>query len=483
MADLALVAVEPTVNGFAEGISTAAKRGSGTLAVLPDDGLASEILYLFPRFERATAEQADIVCFTHRQRAPLEQALHTQLNRRSGTVVIPRVKGHGLDRPLMLISIPKAGTHLLYRFAEELGFKPGVICPENPRSGHWYCVEYSNSHTVPHDFFVDSVRRAAFGNRAHPFPFTPALFIVRHPWDILVSEARYYPKPGNAAFSGFYDGLDFDACIQRLLEDDSLLGRFEERILAFEPWLVFKNVVPLAFEDLVGDSGGGEARRQERLIWSIQLKLGIPGAPQQIGGRLFDTASPTFREGRIGGHRTSLPAALKERLDSTGADVLRAFGYSPGDDAYTAHSDEWRLRPLRYQERRFEATPILEAADYLGHNLVRYLDRFYAVPIALGRLDLAKDAQRLSEFVSADSLTGLQAALLGRSAIYQINQELSAEFAGHDDVAEIKARRRAVEKSLASLGAAGPLAGGRRRVWDRIRSRLAGTGRSGRARD
>ncbi len=154
-----------------------------------------------------------------------------EVDRTNGTIIIPSVAGHGLDRPLFLISIPKAGTHLLYRFAEQLGFKPGVVCPERPTPGYWYCLEYSNSHTVPRDFFVDTVRRAPFGNRAHPFASSPALFIVRHPWDILVSEANYYVKDGNAAFSDFYKGLSFVERVQRLLEDDRLLGRFRDRIL------------------------------------------------------------------------------------------------------------------------------------------------------------------------------------------------------------------------------------------------------------
>ena len=57
-----------------------------------------------------------------------------------------------------------------------------------------------------------------------------------------------------------------------------MLGRFCDRVLAFEPWLHFNNVIPLAFEDLVGELGGGQADRQQRLIWSIQVKLGVPGS-------------------------------------------------------------------------------------------------------------------------------------------------------------------------------------------------------------
>ena len=415
MSKLALVAVEPKPETFVGAIQDAAKSGAATLAVLPEGDLARVIFGGVRHLKPAPPRQADILCLTHGEREPLEQVLRDVLDRTNGTVIIPRLAGHGLSRPLFLISIPKAGTHLLYRLAEELGFKPGVICPEIPTPGHWYCLEYSNSHTVPRDFFVDSVRRAPFGNRMHPFPFTPALFIVRHPWDILVSEANYYAKPGNTVFSGFYEGLDFQARTQRLLEDGAMLGRFCDRVLAFEPWLHFNNVVPLAFEDIVGEFGGGQVDRQQRLIWSIQVKLGVPGAPRDIGARLFDRTSPTFNEGRIGGHRAALPAHIREHLNSTNKDVLQAFGYQSGDDPYTAYAETWRARALRCQENKHDATPVAEEINYWGHNLIRYRGRFYAVPTATGPMDLASDEKRLAEFLNADSLAGLREIVMNET--------------------------------------------------------------------
>jgi hypothetical protein len=411
MTALALVAVERTRDGFVEAIRSAAERGASNLAVLPQDDLAKDIFDQVRDIPRTTAEQSGILCLTHQQREPLEHALQTQFDRNDGIVIIPRTAGHGLDRSLFLISIPKAGTHLMYQLAEQLGFRPGVICPEIPAPGYWYCLEYSNSHTVPRDFFVDSVRRAPFGNRMHPFPCTAALFAVRHPWDILVSEANYYPKRGKAVFSGFYEGLDFDAGIDRLLGDGALLGRFCDRVMAFEPWLHFENVIPIAFEDLVGELGGGDPKRQERLIWSIQVKLGVPGAPHDFAAKLFDPTSATFNKGVIGSHRNALSPGLKDHLDGIHENVLRAFGYRSGDSPYNTSSEGWRVRPLRYLDQRTAAPPVLHQANYLGHNLVQYLDRFYAVPVHFGPLDLSKNEQLLDSFSTANSLAELRATV------------------------------------------------------------------------
>jgi len=437
MTELVLVNVEPTAAAFVQAIKNAATSGAGKLAVLPEDDFAQEILRHSAGFERTAPEQADILCLTYRERAPLEQALYGQLDRSNGTVIIPRVAGHGLARALFLISIPKAGTHLLYCLAEALGFKTGVVCPDIPTPGYWYCLEYSNSHTVPRDFFVDSVRRAPFGNRMHPFPYTPALFIVRHPWDILVSEANYYAKPGNTVFSDFYAGLDFDARTKRLLEDGLMLGRFCNRVLAFEPWLHFGNVVPLAFEDLVGELGGGTLERQQRLIWSIQLKLGVPGNSRDIGAHLFDKSSPTFNEGRIGSHRTLMPAELKECLSSSNADVLQAFGYQSADNPYTAYAENWRTRPIRYAANNLNATPVAVEMNYWGHNLVRYRSRFYAVPIALGPFDLASDEQRSAGLLNADNLSALRDAVISRS----LTGELTTRLKSLEQTLEERTRR------------------------------------------
>jgi hypothetical protein len=294
--ELALSVVERTPFAFTRAVSAAIDLGAQRLSIVPDDDFAAAILKALPKLELADPADADVLCLTHDDPTMLADALHNQIARQAGMVIIPKLPEQGLDRAIFLISIPKAGTHLLYRLAEALGFKPGIVCPDKPTPGHWYCVEFSNTHTRPSDFFVDSVRRAPLGNRAHPFMRSPALFIVRHPWDILVSEAQYNGIPGNTAFAAFYSGLDFPRRVERLLKDDRLLGRFRDRVLAFAPWLAFPNVIPLAFEDLVGSRGGGDDTAQKYLVWSIQIKLGISGVPREIASGLFDPTSPTFRE-------------------------------------------------------------------------------------------------------------------------------------------------------------------------------------------
>lgn len=312
--------------------------------------------------------------------AALSQLLLRLIDLKEGIVIAPRTR-HAYDaRPLFLISIPKAGTHLLYTLAQAFGYVAGIMCPEWPRSRHWYCVEHSNSHTRATDFFIDTVRRSAFGNRHHPFATSPALFIYRNPLDILVSEANYYHRDGNAIFGGYLRNRSFEERVLALIDDPWLFGSFRDRMAGFVPWLEFSNVIPVSFEELVGARGGGDDAIQRRLIWSLQLKLHVPGSPDAFAAQVFDTESATFNAGQIGAHREKLGGAAMTKFLGLPQDFMRAFGYAPGDGGSTrfpSRAEEFIRRPLAAGEETFRDTPILIDADFHGRNIVRYRGRFY----------------------------------------------------------------------------------------------------------
>ena len=105
---------------------------------------------------------------------------------------------------------------------------------------------------------------------------------IEIPWISSRRKRRYYHRDGKAAFAGYFSGLGPEERLLRLIDDPWLLGTARDRIGAFLPWLGLPNVVPVSFEELVGPRGGGDAEQQSRVIWSIQLKLHVPGAPDSI---------------------------------------------------------------------------------------------------------------------------------------------------------------------------------------------------------
>lgn len=349
-------------------------------------------------FEASANEAYDAIFLFHQNPAELSASLLDYLDLKNGHLVAPITEHYFKSRPLFLISIPKSGTHLLYELAEAFGYHAGVVCPDTPQGGHWYCIEYSNSHTVAKDFFIDTVRRSPFGNRHHCFPRCPALFIYRNPMDIVVSEANYYHREGATAFAGYLANKNFEERLLRLIDDPWLLGSIRDRIANFAPWLDFPNVVPVSFEELIGPSGGGNLDVQSRLIWSLQLKLHVPGKPKDFGNRVFNRESATFHAGRIGAHTTALKGASLEKFNALPQDFMEAFGYPAAPSAehsnssnfLAARTEEFRKRPLAVSSALFDHTPITVIANYLQHNIVLYKGRYIAIPQSAGKVNVAE---------------------------------------------------------------------------------------------
>lgn len=385
-------------------------RLSGDVSVTVLSALPTELLS-----DTASPDAGAAFVLAPEKDSQLSDLLLKFLDWRGGWLIAPKTDRFFANNSLFLISIPKAGTHLLYELARQMGYRDGVELRGLSEPAHWYCVEYSNSHTAAADFFIDSVRRNPFGNRAHPFPRTPTLFIYRNPLDILVSEANYYHNEGKTAFSGYLSQLSFEQRVERLIADPWLLGSIRDRVGKFLAWLDFPNVIPVSYEELVGTRGGGDDKIRVRLIWALQLKLHVPGQPAHIADALFDQDSPTFHKGAIGGYREALSDRAFVEFFKLDQDFMSRLGYV-GCDRKEApfppgRAEEFRRRPLRLSAVDHSDTPVAVGVC-LGCNLVSYRRRFYAIPQHLGELNLTTvELVRLDSFVSAPDLDELQALL------------------------------------------------------------------------
>jgi hypothetical protein len=343
-------------------------------------------------------------------------------------LVIPQLPGRGLDRSLFLISIPKAGTHLLSELVQTLGFYAGQEFSWLPRKGAWHYLEFSNAHTKAPDFFADSVRRQPLGNRFHPFAYSAALFMYRHPYDILLSEANYNHTPGSTLFSGYLDQLNLEERLARLAADTLLLGTLRDRILPFVPWLDFSNVIPLSFEELIGERGGGDAALQRRAVWSVMLKLHLAGNVGEICARIFNPHSVTFHKGQIGKHKEHFTANLWDMLHAQAHDYLDMLGYAhtPSASPYSARIGEFCRRPLRVKKNRNFDVPILLESGYLGWNIVLFRENFYAVRLGYQvnwqtvEADVKTDAHAL---LASDGFEKLKAQVTGLMFVKRMRSE------------------------------------------------------------
>ncbi|MAF94744.1 MAG: hypothetical protein CMM60_03180 [Rhodospirillaceae bacterium] len=390
----------PTVNKIAAELATGliAFNVSGDVAVPPGVGMKED-------------GDPEVVLLLEENPDKLATALLSYVNQPDIRIIAPLTDLYWRNRPLFVISIPKSGTHLVFRLAEALGFGEGGICPDNPIAGHWYYVEHSNAHTPATKFFNDTVLRAPFGNRAHPFMRSPALFSYRNPLDVVVSEANYYHKDGKTPFAGYLDALSFDQRLSRLVDDTWLLGSIRDRVGMFAPWLDFPNVIPVSFEEMVGSAGGSTKQAQLKLVWSIMLKLQVPGSPEEIAGKISDRASPTFREGKAGTYAESFTADAQAKFEALPQDFMEDYGYGSfqNNPVLSTRTQEFLGRPLKLSKAEDYKTPFIAEAMYLGHNLVAYGGHFYGIDTALGPFDITKKTQdEMKDIPKAEDLVTLK---------------------------------------------------------------------------
>lgn len=328
----------------------------------------------------------DLLCDPDEER--LTGQLMTYLDRPDADVVAPITDRFWNRRSLFLVSIPKAGTHLLTELVRAFGYREGGECPATePVPGAWHFLEFTNSHTAAPDFFIDSVRRAAHGNRLHPFPFHPTLFIYRNPLDIVVSEASYFHEDGATPFAGYLSHLTDEERLVRLVDDKWLLGSIRDRVGKFAAWLELGSVIPVSYEELVGSPGQGSDAAQQDLIWSLMLRLQVPGIPGDFAAQVYNPNSPTFRTGQIGSHRQRFSPAAWEKFRALPQDFMDVFGYAsaPAEGPWLpCRSAEFRGRRPIYSRADTGERAFIVRRNFLGHHIYRHRSRFFALPIGGG---------------------------------------------------------------------------------------------------
>lgn len=434
---LELAFVERDPRAFRSEMLSRRAKGTRRFVLFPTGGLAEEvarasrpdgidvsvrtsledILAHQQRMATAGSHEESCIVLLHDNASALSQALFGLIDLPGGSVIAPITDHYWQRRPLFLISIPKSGTHLVYELASAFGYVLGGNCSDDPRGGVAYFINSMNPHT-PTNFldFKDSS-----SNLYHPFMRCPALFSYRNPLDIVVSEANYYHKDGRSAFWSYLSGDDFDGRVRLLINDPFLLGTIRDRIMPFLGWLGVRNVIPVSYEELVGPRGGGNEEPQIRLIWSLQLKLHVPGNPRDYASRIYNDKSATFTSGRLGTHKSALSEGALQDFLSLPQDFMRRLGYL--DDSggagrinlFSNRIDEFRNRPLVLSTAAVDKEPMMMLANFCNYNIVRFRGRYYAIELGAGPVRLDSLSKReLSRLVSDTDMTLLKQQVMLR---------------------------------------------------------------------
>ena len=147
-------------------------------------------------FPARDAAAADLVLVHDGSCSEVSRVLHACMEL-DAAVLAPVTAHHFSQRTVFLISIPKAGTHMLIRLFGLMGL---ARSPDRaPRPGTWSTPVGREYHApcrdlLANDWFDPMGRQLLFRS--------PAVFVYRNPLDIVVSELDWFVRPEHA-FSGY----------------------------------------------------------------------------------------------------------------------------------------------------------------------------------------------------------------------------------------------------------------------------------------
>jgi hypothetical protein len=264
-------------------------------------------------------------------------------------------------RGLFFTSIPKGGKNLIYSFLDELGYARPAI-PREKALWHleapWLAAAQRHcTYALPpvpreqeaglpgafRDFLgaVTALRPREVLH--HHFPHgqelaaglraagVPVVFVARDPRDLLLSMADYIlvqKKPVHLA--GKYEQLDRRSLIVRLWTGDEELISLPNYFAAFAAWRETPGVIPLNFESLVGEAGGGNREEQTGALQKLAVALGSIDGPtfKRACGRTFNRGAGTFFKGRRGRWREETEPEVLAVLQSPSMQALAVkWGY------------------------------------------------------------------------------------------------------------------------------------------------------------
>lgn len=232
-------------------------------------------------------------------------------------IIAPIDRGYVRNKKIFHISIPKSGTHILFKLFQQFGIESNFL------NGH-----YPLPINVEASYMKDE--------RMMQFLDSDGVFLYRDPRDVVLSYYYYIVKGKGRIFPSIYYYLNslpnFEEQLRCLILGNSQypgapFPSIREYFLNFSCWLHYENLVSVRFEDLIGPRGGGDTQAQINAIWNLQLRFRIPGDPTRFAAELFDTDSPTFRKGQIGSYKEEFTKTHHEAFASLDQDFMKIYGY------------------------------------------------------------------------------------------------------------------------------------------------------------
>ena len=270
--------------------------------------------------------------------------VYQQTVRRITWLPVPRV---------IVISMPKAGTHLILRV---LGLLPKMVYSGRHLDEHdlFESQDYTENSHLAIDKLEDMISACRDGQYfSGHFPYHTAiertlgqhevvpLVIIRDPRDVAVSYVNYVSSEPRHYHHRLYTEkyTNFDDRLMATLAGFSADKKYTERglvpmythICSYLPWLNSDLAITFRFEQLVGPSGGGGVEQQRDAISTIAKSVNRRLDEEQleaIRSKAFSTSSRTFHKGQSGGWSCKFNDSHKEFCKRYLDDAIVRLGYA-----------------------------------------------------------------------------------------------------------------------------------------------------------
>ena len=310
-----------------------------------------------------------------------------------GTLLAPKTANHISNKELYLISIPKAGTHLLIKLLEEIGLKetPDI----NPRKGFW-TTPFGFKYHAPISKIFENDNYDPVGRKS--FLRNPCLFIYRHPLDIAISMLDWYKRPTHAYYDYINKFNNESEQIDSIIRGTNIFNSLDKIISNYSGWIDLPNVLPISYEELVGINGGADKNLQKKIIWSILLRLNIDGYPEKIAKNIYQKNSPTFKVGKTGKFYSRISEdQLKKLTKEEKLKCLDILGYDI-KHIFSNNIEKFIKKLITYKSIKEKEllTPRLVQEDFYGHNIIESSGKFYKIKYGLDLSNL----NQIREFVN-----------------------------------------------------------------------------------
>jgi hypothetical protein len=242
---------------------------------------------------------------------------------------------------LIVVSLHKAGTHLILKLVEELGYHRRYFddvltrrVRSEPAETFLAGLEPNAAYFL-HECPIAGMPRPFLDHwRAHGDPHF--IYQYRDPRAVLLSQVNYLRRSHRGGeFSNVPYHLMFSDVLQaQPTERDALsvaidcMGDYLGGSFFDSVWMLHHpRVLPLTYERLVGSDGGGSRADQLHDIERVLQHLGIRGDPERIASRLYDPTQRTFHRGTADAWREVYTPEQLRRFEQRYGHLLDTYGY------------------------------------------------------------------------------------------------------------------------------------------------------------